>query len=201
MKQSIALWSALLSLHLASAQEAIPLERAQDGARILTKSLGIVKDAPLKMEVDLQKPNGFRAGDARMLVIPAAGLSGELVSKSGQEITPLGQLWMHKAAVAYNGKVTPNSKLRLVTVSDNDNELKVQLYFLGARRTEKGEWNLLVYAKDKEPLLNVTLKKADAPQEQPIELEGKQDGEGSGILTLKVLGKYKAELPVMKQED
>jgi hypothetical protein len=198
MKKPIVLLYGLLAIQFAGAQESVPLEAAQNAARVATKALGVLTDAPFKMDLDLEKPSAL-SGAA--LAIPAAKLSAELFARSSQEIIPLGQLWTLRITLAQNGKVTPNSKLRLVTVMNDGDEVKVQLYFLGARKNEKGEWTLVVYAKDKEPLLTAALQKAEGSQQQPIELEARKEGEDSGTLTVRILGRYKAELPLMKQEN
>ena len=45
------------------AQEPVPLDKAQKGARMLTGSLTTTTDLPLATEVDLEKPHAFRAGE------------------------------------------------------------------------------------------------------------------------------------------
>ncbi len=184
-----------------TAQESLPLESAQKAARAVTKSLGDRSDAALKLKVNLQIPAALRAGEVAILVIPAVDLTPEALSKAGSEITPLGQLWMVKAALASKGQVTPNRKLRLITVPGEDREMLAQLYFLGSRKTDQGGLDLVVFGKDSAPLLTIPLKKAESSQELPLELAGRKEDETSGILTVKILGKYQAELTVMKQEE
>jgi hypothetical protein len=47
--------------------------------------------------------------------------------------------------------------------------------------------------------LRLPLRKIVTGQEMPIEMEGQGEG-GRGILTLNILGSYRAELPVARQE-
>ncbi len=201
MNKLIALWSAILIANLSSAQEILPLQQAQKIARLVVKSIRATNDLPLSLEINVEKPQALKAGEVGILVIPATRLSEETLSKADKDVTPLGQLWMLKALPARNGKVTAREKLRLVEVTDDGKEVKVPLFLLGARRSEKGSLELLIYAKDKAPLLELPMEKTDARQEFPIELQGRKQDDTSGILTLNILGKYKVELTVMKPED
>ncbi len=201
MKTTFILCSLLVTATFATAQERVSLEDAQKGARLLTQTAGKISDAPLKLEVDLEKPDGLKANEVRILVIPDQKLNGEALAKTGKTVTPLGQLWMHAIAPAKEGKVISNDRLRFVTVTKDDKEFKVLLFFLGLQKSDKGEMELVVYGKDKEPLLRLPLEKSATQQQLPIELQGRKEGEGTGVLTLNILGKYKAELPVTKPAE
>ena len=167
---------------------------------IVTKGAESLSDLPLKLDLDLQKPVAFKGGEAGMLVIPDKGLSGEKIAQAGKEIAPVGQLWMYRVAAAKDGKVVPNSKLRLVTVSDGKKSASVQLYLLGVRKGEKGP-ELVVFGGNKDPLMTLPLEKAEEGQAVPINLSGRKTGDDSGQLTLNLLGKYKVDISVMKQEE
>jgi len=54
---------------------------------------------------------------------------------------------------------------------------------------------LLIYGKDKEPVLRVPLKALSAPQENPIEMSA-EARDNSGLVTLKLVGKYQASFTV-----
>jgi hypothetical protein len=201
MKNICALLATLNLIYTTAAQETISLEDAQKGARILSQQGGPFTDAPIKMDLDVERPHGLRAESVRMLVIPAIGLSAKTIADAGKDVTPLGQLYLLNIIVAKEGKATPNDKLRLITVNDKNKETIVPVFLLGAKRDKEGKLSLMVYAKDKEPLVQVPLETIDSSQESPIQLEGRKAGEGTGILTLRVLGKYKAELTLMKPAE
>ena len=201
MKTIFVLCALLTTATFVTAQERVSLEDAQKGARLLTQTAGKISDAPLKLEVDLEKPDGLKANEVRILVIPDQKLNGETLAKAGKTVTPLGQLWMHAIAPAKEGEVISNDKLRFVTVTKDDKEFKVLLFFLGLQKSEKGEMELVIYGKDKEPFLKLPVEKSATQQDLPIELQGRKEGEGAGVLTLNILGKYKAELPVMKPTE
>lgn len=62
---------------------------------------------------------------------------------------------------------------------------------LGVRRNGPDALELLVFGKDKEPLLKVPLKKIEAQQEPPIDMSAERTGD-EGRITLRILGKYEA---------
>ncbi len=66
---------------------------------------------------------------------------------------------------------------------------------------KKGEKDLalVAYGKDAESVLTVPLKKVDFIQESPVEMEWQRGEKGANSLTLTVLGKYQAVLPVTRQ--
>ena len=128
-------------------------------------------------------------------------LSAELLAAANSAITPLGQLWMLKLVVATDGKPAATEKIRHFTIATDDKEHEVSLYFLGATKTEARGLELVVYAKDKEPLLRVTISKRVAgKQEFPIEVSGAKNDDHSGTLSLRLFGEYDAQLVLMREE-
>src|SRR5688572_27027444 len=76
------------------AQEVVPLEEAQRGARKVTDTLGTPADAPFATDVDIAKPQAIKAGKTGLLVIPEKKLTLENLGSAGESVTPIGQLWM-----------------------------------------------------------------------------------------------------------
>ena len=74
------------------------------------------------------------------------------------------------------------------------------LFLLGVRKKGDDTFELAVYAKDKEPHLLLPLQKIDTKQELPIEMEAMKGDNETGVITLSILGKYRAKLTVGKQE-
>ncbi len=159
MKITLVLCSLVATATFARAQEKVSLDNAQKGARLLTETAGKISDAPFKLEGDLDRPDALKAGAVRILVIPDQKLTAELLAKIGKTVTPLGQLWMLAVAPAKDGKVVANDKMRVVSVTRDDKESKILLLFLGIEKSEKGEMELAIYGKDKEPLLRLPLEK------------------------------------------
>jgi len=195
------LTAAALATTSAFAQELMSQEEALKAAKLLIESAATQSDLQFKTSPLSDKTRGIKAGDVGLIVIPDARLTSDALAKAGKEMVPVGQLWTRVATAAKDNRVTPNSKLRLVEVTAGDQKLRLQFYLLGVQRTDKDKLELVLFGKDKEALLKLPLDKADASAEFPIELSGRKTGDESGVLTLTILGKHKAELPLLKQED
>ena len=196
--------SALALLTVVSlAQEIVPLDEAQRGARKVTDTLGTPSDAPFATEVDVTKPQAVKAGKVGLLVIPDKKLTLETLGGTGEAITPIGQLWTLNVSLGKNGEPAPNDKIRFLSVSDGDRDLQVQLYFVGAAKNPSGQLDLVIFAKGKEPFLRVPLTKTStaSTQELPIELSGRKDDDHTGTLSLKLLGQYAADLTVKRPAE
>ncbi len=200
--RSLALVAVLAAAVSLRAQEPIPAEEAQRIAHKLNDIVGNPSDAPFTADVDPDKPNGFKVGGAGLMVLPDRKLTADALEHAGKDAIAVGQLCALDATVATNGRPVASDKLRLVKVGDGEKSRDVQLYFLGAAKNDSGELHLVIFAKDKaQPVLRVPLKKsASVSQSSPIELDGRKQDDNTGILTLRILGEYTAEVPLMKAE-
>jgi hypothetical protein len=198
MKRIFTLLAVTLSAHLAGAQERIPAEDAQRLARTFAAESAKLVALQLKVDGDADRPFGLRKGDIGALVIADKRLSGETLQKLGDEVTPVGQLWMRGITTLVNDEAVTSVRLRIVNVTVNDKDVALPLFLLGARKAGQ-DLELVVFAGAREPLLRLPLRKAETRQEMPIELEARGEG-GRGILTLNILGGYRVELPVVQQE-
>jgi len=199
--KALAVLSLIAAVSLA--QEVVPLDEAQRGARKVTDTLGKPSDAPFTTEVDITKPQAIRAGKVGLLIIPDKTLTLETLGRASDSITPIGQLWTLNVSLGKNGEPAPNDKIRFLTVSDGEKDLEVQLYFVGATKNAEGKLELVVFAKDKEPLIRVPLAKAETTSTQnlPIEISGRKDDDNTGTLSLKVLGHFAADLTVKRPAE
>jgi hypothetical protein len=195
--------AALVALsHPLPAEDAIELADAQKAARKLAASATAITDAPFAVEVDREKPQGIKAKDGGLIVLPDRKLSAELLATANSAITPIGQLWTLKLVLAEKGSAVPAAKLRRITVADDEKERVVQLYFLGASKNDKGALELLVFGKDKEPLARVPLvAREGAKQEFPIEVSGEKRDDHTGTVTLRLFGQFEAQLLLMREEE
>ena len=201
MKRFITLAALVAFTPALRAQDAIQIEEARKAAHTLAASASGITDAPFSMEADLEKPQGIKTEHAGLIVLPDRKLTVELLAAANSAITPLGQLWTLKLAVAANGKATAADKLRHLTISDGEKDREVSLYYLGATKGGSGDLELVVYAKDKEPVLRVPIKKRVAgKQEFPIEVSGAKNDDNSGTLSLRLFGEYDAQLLLMREE-
>ena len=80
--------------------------------------------------------------------------------------------------------------------------MKSRLYYLGVTRTEIGSLELSIFAKDRQPLVKVTLVKMDAAASStPIHLDGCRGSDKEGVLIITVFGCYKAEVIVTSPRE
>lgn len=192
--------SGLLLGGLVLAQERIPQEQAQKAAAMLAEHAAKLDGPQIKTEVDAQKPFGLQQGQRAAVIIPDKKLSEDALSKAGKDVVPLGQLWLRGLAPVADGKVLPNDKLRVVKVKADNQDHELPLCLLGVRKNKDGGLEMVVYGKDKEPLLSVPLKKMDVKQELPLELEAKRGDNETAQVLVSVLGKYQASLTVGRQQ-
>ena len=183
------------------AQDSIEIGEARKAARKLSEAGARISDAPFAINVDLENPQGIKTNEVGLIVLPDRKCSAELLAAANSAITPLGQLWTLKLAVATAGKATAADKLRHFTVGDGEKQREVSLYYLGATKSDSGELELVVYAKGNDPLIRVPInKRVAAKQEYPIEVSGAKTDENSGTLSLRLFGEYDAQLLLMRAE-
>ncbi len=199
---SLALVALLAATISAPAQERIEPQEAQRIAHKLNDAIGHPSDAPFTTDVDPDKANGFKASGLGLMALPDRKLSADALGNAGKELLPIGQLWTMSATVATDGKAVATDHLRLVKIGDEGKTRELQLYYLGAAKNDAGELQLVIFAKDKtQPVLRVPLTKSSSTSSSsPIELEGRKRDDESGLLTVRLLGEYAAEVTVMKQE-
>lgn len=200
MKQIIIVLTLLIGLPLAQAQERLSQEQALRLAKLVGADANQLKGTPIPTSVDLEKPVALRDGEFGGMVLPEAKLSAEGLAQAGEQVVAIGQLWLRGLTPVRDGQGVSEANLRIATVKTKDGEeVKVPQCALGVRRVAGGELELLVFGKDKEPLLKVALKKIDAKQESPLEMDAER-GDESAQVSLKILGKYEAKFKVTQLE-
>ena len=200
MKRTLTSLLLLALVRSASAQEIAPADVAHKAAVKLQAALGPLADAPLSIDADAEKPSLLKAGDsAGILIVPDKKLRAASLPGTGSEIVPLGQLWMRKLTLVSDAAPVAASKLRSVTVSDDGKETAVVLFLVGVGRNAGGQPELVVFSKDKEPVLRAPIESINGEKhDTPVTLSGRKSGESAGLLTLDILGRYRAELTVTK---
>lgn len=204
MKITVRSATLLLALAATLRADPTPLEsaEAQRIARKLHDAVGSPSDAPFASDADPDQPQGLKASGIGLMVLPDRKLTADAITNAGKEVAPVGQLWALSVSVAANGRPLSSDQVRLVRINDGDKSAEVQLYFLGAAKSDSGELQLLIFAKDKaQPALRVPLKKTGGTsQVSPLEIDGRKQDENTGILTLRIAGEYSAEIAMMKPE-
>jgi hypothetical protein len=189
----------LATIQLISAQEKLAREEALTYAKIVSADAKQLNGTPIPTDVDAQEPVAVKEENYGGMVLPQKNLKAETIAQAGETPLPIGQLWLHKLTLVRDGSGIPGDKLRLATVKHNGEDITVPQCALGVRRNDSGALELLVFGKDKVPLLKVPLKKIEAQQEPPIDLSAERTGD-EGSVTLKILGKYEAKLRVTELE-
>ena len=195
MKPLLVTLTLVTSLQLTFAQERLTRDEALFYARAVSADTTQFQGTPIATNVDLDQPVALRDEDYGGMVLPQKGLTLETIATAGEIPVPIGQLWLHRLAPMRQGWVISRSALRLVTVQAQGQEETVPQCALAVRRNPSGALEMLVFGKGKEPILAVPLKPLDAVQSNPIDLAAERDYE-SGRLTVKILGKYQATIPV-----
>jgi hypothetical protein len=182
------------------AQEALSREEALKAAFRLCSDLPKMLDTPIPTDPDVKRPVGVHADNRGLLILPEAKLGLDAVAKAGPDAVSVGQLWLLKIVPVAEGRPVKADRLRIVNVSGEKENASVAQCALGVRKGADGRPELLVYGKDKEPLLHVALTQiSEKKQENPIEVSAEQQGDGA-MLTLKILGKFSASFPVGTSE-
>lgn len=201
MKYVTGTLAALACAAVLGAADRIPLERAQQFAKAFGELSSRVQNPQIKPDVDTEKPCAIHAEDKYgAMVIPDRNLSEDTIAKATAEIKPLGHLWTRNLAPMVDNIAAPAEKLRVLTVSIENNDHKLPFFLLGVRKGKSGEPELIVYGKDKAPLMTVPLKKMSGTQELPIEIDGKKGENETGELVVNILGKYTATIIVKPLE-
>jgi hypothetical protein len=185
---------------LASAQEKLSREETLRYAFVVAGDLKQLQATPIPTDVDVKQPVAVRDGDFGGMVLPEAKLKADAIAKADEKVVPIGQVWLLKLTPMKDGEAVAASKLRMVTLTHEGDQVKVSQYALGVLRNGTGALELLVFGKDKEPVVKVPLKTMDAKQDVPIDLSAERESD-SGKVTLKILGKYTATISVTALED
>lgn len=186
----------VVMLLLAADPNRLPQDEAKQYAKLCVEQTTLT-DAQISMTVDADKPYAVRGEGGGAMAIPDRKLSAASIENAGKEIVPVGQLWLRKWRPALNGKITPDDKLRIMQINIEGKARPMPLLLLGVRQGAKGR-ELVVFAKGSEPLLVLPLKKVEFVTELPVEIAWERGEKSSDPLTITILGKYQAVLPVTR---
>ncbi|MEQ1859752.1 MAG: hypothetical protein ABMA13_07450 [Chthoniobacteraceae bacterium] len=196
MPKTLTLLALACSVFAATAQERIEDEQLAKAATRLAERAADQENLPLKIDLDVANAAGMKVKEYGAILIPAKGLSKESLAKGGDAIVPLGHLWMLKLAPVADRKTVAPEKLRIVTVSGDDKQHTLLLLCLGFRTTAAGDAELVIFGKDKDPIVTLSASKTDNTQDEPLDLNMRQGVGTLGDIEINVLGQFRAELPV-----
>jgi hypothetical protein len=198
MRKLAALVSVLALAGAGWAQERVPQEQATKFAKRFADEAAKVSSPQLKTDVDPDKAYAIHAGERHAMFIPDKNLSADTFAKAGREPTPVGQLWLRKVAPAAHGKAVDEDKLRIVTISVNNEDHPLVLSFVGVRKTGENQLELVFYGKDREPYQTAPLRKLETKQnaEEPVVLNAEKGAEDAITLLITLLGEYQGGIQV-----
>ena len=180
---------------MSQGQEALPRDEALKVALDLCRDLPKMLETPIPTDPDVKRPVGIRADNRGLMILPESKLSLDAVAKAGADAASIGQLWLLKIVPVVGEQPAKTDKLQMVPLGGDKESPSVALCALGVRKGADGRPELLVYGKDKEPLLHVALTQISVKQENPIEVSAEPEGDGAKLM-LKILGKYSTSFAV-----
>ena len=199
MKQTIIALTLITMVQCAVAQERLSREEALKYAAVVGLNAKQLQGTPIPSNVDLKQPVAIRDGEFAGMVLPEAKLTAEALSQAGDKVIPIGQLWLLRVAPVRDGEAVSKDKLRLATIEHEGESYTLPQCALGVQRNSSGKLELLVFGKEKEPLLKVALKSIEVKQELPLDLDADRDNDAAEV-TLKILGKYEAKFKVTQSD-
>ena len=199
MKATLLIAAILGGFTATQAQELLSRQEALKYAFIVSANLPEMLKTPIPTDPDVKRPVAARDGDYGAMVLPESKLTADVFDKAGKEAVSVGQLWLLKLVPLADGQPVPSSKLRMVDATSEEGQASVPCCALGVRKVGEGGLELLVFGKDKEPLIRTPIQTISRQQENPIGLSAERKDDG-GLLTLRFLGKYEASFMVTDPE-
>lgn len=190
---------ACLGLPAAQAQDRLSRDEALRYSELVGTAQNEVKKAPCAAEVNLKQPVAVRDGEYGLMLLPAAKLPADLAKTVGADPVPIGQLWLHKLAPLVNEQVVPESRLNLVYVTGSEGSATIPCCTLAVRKTSDARLELLVFGKDKEPLIKAPLSSRASQGAASLDMDVERESD-RGRVTVKLAGAYVADFAVTDPE-
>ena len=194
MKSLVCTLGLFLFFAAGSDESRLPKEEAQRYAKVCVEQADKSGGGPIKTIVDPEQACAVRGEGGGAMAVPDKMLTEQKLLKLQGEIVPVGQLWLRKWTLVVDGTPIAAKQLRIVKVKVDEQVRPMPLLLLGIRKTADKKMELLIYAKKGEPLLIVPLKSIEFVPETPLELEWARGDKQIDPLTLKILGRFQADL-------
>lgn len=179
----------------------IPADVVAQIAPRLVEDAGKQADPPFKVDADADKATGlFRQGVGGLMVVPVKGLKADsLTGVDGPNGAPAGYFFLHKLTPVVDGKPVDSAKFTTLILKDNNgNEREIATLRLAVKKVSDTEWKLLVFAKDKKPIITAAFREQANGSDQPVSLSAKEAQNDQGTLTITMFGKYAADVTLAK---
>lgn len=195
MRWVLAVVFVLTSGVAAKAQEAVPRDEALQIAFQLCRDLPKMLATPIATDPDVKRPAAVRGDNRGLLALPEAKLRLADVAQAGTEVVPVGQLWLLRLTPLAGGQPVKADSMQTVALGEDKPGLTPALCALGVRKSAEGGLELLVFGRDKQPLLQVPLAAVSADQTDPLAVSVAPQGDGA-VCGLTILGRYTASIPM-----
>ena len=193
--------AALIGPSLAAQEvERIDGEKAGKAAKVLIPPTAKLPDVPFQLKPNVPHSLGFAIKKRAVFVIPDERLSADAIAKAEQQFVPLGVLYFVRIAPVVVESPLPGEKQRLVEVADGNDKTTVSVFYL-ATSNVAGRPVLLVYGKDKAPVLVTTLVDADEDRKVPVQLDALPGGGDSrATLLVTIGGRFRGAIQLTTQD-
>jgi hypothetical protein len=181
--------------------ELIPADRVAALAPRLVEAADKLPDPPFKVDADSDKASGvYKQGVGGLMTVPTKNLKADtLAGVQEPSGAPVGYLFLYELAPVVGGKPLEGGKLSVVNVKDdNGTERDIAVLRIAVKKNSDTEWQLLVFAKEKKPIVTAALRTENNGSDLPISVAAKETGNEQGVLTVTMFGKYAAEVPLGK---
>lgn len=198
---SILLSAIAILANVSPAQESVGKLETLKVAAVAYLNTPELKDAPVQVDVDLKNAFAVRQHERGCLLIPETKLAQISPERLGEELTPIGQLWLRGISLYAHDDRIPAEKVRHVTLQTDNDSAQADLFLLALRKSgEKVE--LLVFGAGREPVLTVecTAGAATSADKAPLSVIASEAGDGTADVTLQIAGKLSAKLSAGKSD-
>ncbi len=193
----------------AYAQEPL-VDMDKDTARLygfeLSERFAKEKNLQVKVEVDVFEARGLSQGSTGIIIIPAKDMKEDHEDPAADTEAGSGFAYLFMSdryRPTIKGKSVDPKKLRVLTVSTGERDIKVVSLLLAARRVSEDDWRMYVYGADKKPLIEAKFKMSEEEKKSPLELHAvTSEEDGNKVnLVVTVFGKYAASFPISTKEE
>lgn len=175
-------------------------DKAKEVAKALADAIAKL-ELPVKTSLDGKSGTGLHAEKAAVFVLPDAKLTAEALKKHDKGVLPLGVLFMTDSVTLVSADKPVPAKDHLTTqVTVKDNTVTLNVLTLAAANVAD-RLVLLVYGKDKKPIVVAELNEAEEKTDHVVDVEARKAGDKRATLTVNVLGKYRACVQMAAKEE
>lgn len=181
----------------------IPQEIAEGIGKQIVELAEKDAQAPFKLEGDTSKANGlYEPGAGGLIIVPVKGIKDgtEVKGVEGANGAPVGYLFLHKLAPVADGKPVGDGKFPTVSFKDPEGNERHAITLRLALKKDGEKWSLLVFGKDKKPLLTAPFRAEKNGSDIPLSVAAKDISGDQGTLVVTYVGKFAADLKLVKAE-